>query len=60
VTTSARGTDRATYASESGAALPTASVDFRRLVDAGLIEQKGGGRSTRYVASEHLRALVAK
>ena len=34
---------------------PTASNDLRRLVDAGLVVQRGKGRTTRYVASEALR-----
>lgn len=36
--------------------MATASADFRRLLDAGLVEQEGKGRSTRYYASERLRA----
>jgi len=50
-----RGVDRASYAAEAGVSAPTASNDFRRLVDAGLVVQRGKGRATRYVASESLR-----
>jgi hypothetical protein len=35
--------------------LPTASNDFRRLLDARLVVQQGKGRTTRYVATEGLR-----
>jgi hypothetical protein len=34
---------------------PTASNDFRRLLDAGLVIQQGRGRATRYLASDSLR-----
>jgi Fic family protein len=50
-----RGVDRASYAAEADVSSPTASNDFRRLLDAGLVVQQGKGRSTRYVASEDLR-----
>jgi Fic family protein len=49
------GGSRASYAAEADVSPPTASNDFRRLLDAGLIEQRGRGRTTRYVASESLR-----
>jgi len=49
------GSDRAGYAAEAGISAATASADFRRLVDAGLVEQVGRGRSVRYRASERLR-----
>lgn len=49
------GSDRTGYATEAGISPATASADFRRLVDAGLVEQKGRGRSVRYRASERLR-----
>jgi Fic family protein len=52
--------DRATYTREAGVAAPTASIDLRRLVDAGLVIQEGRGRSTRYVASDELRRLVSR
>lgn len=51
-------TDRARYGSEAAVSAPTASGDFRRLLDAGLVEQRGKGPSTRYVASDSLRAGV--
>jgi Fic family protein len=50
-----QGVDRASYAAEADVSAPTASNDFRRLLDAGLVVQQGKGRSTRYVASESLR-----
>jgi Fic family protein len=49
------GSDRTGYAAEAGISPATASADFRRLVDAGLVEQKGRGRSVRYLASNRLR-----
>ncbi len=52
------GVDRASYAAEADISAPTASNDFRRLLDAGLVVQRGKGRSTRYVASESLRGEV--
>jgi Fic family protein len=52
------GTDRSTYAQEANISLPTASNDFRRLVDTGLLERHGSGRATRYSASAELRARV--
>lgn len=53
------GADRAKYGGEAGVSLATASADLRRLLDGGLIEQRGRGRTTRYWASERLRALLA-
>jgi hypothetical protein len=52
------GADRAAYASEADISLATATSDLRRLVDAGLVVQRGRTRSTRYVASEDLRRYV--
>ena len=52
------GTDRARYAREAEVSVATASADLRRLLDAGLIEQHGRGRSSRYTASEALRREV--
>jgi Fic family protein len=49
------GSDRTSYATEAGVSPATASADFRRLLDAGLIEQEGRGRNVRYRASESLR-----
>lgn len=54
-----QGTDRATYAAEADISFPTASGDFRRLLDAGLVDQHGKGRSTRYVASSALRGELS-
>lgn len=53
------GTDRAMYAQEAEISLPSASNDFRRLVDAGLLERNGRGRSTRYFASAELHARIS-
>jgi len=53
------GTDRASYEREADVSSATASNDFRRLLDAGLVVQKGRGRNTRYVASDDLRDQVA-
>lgn len=53
------GADRAGYSAEAEVSLATASADFRRLVDADLVEQRGRGRSIRYHASARLRADVA-
>jgi Fic family protein len=50
------GSDRAAYADEAEVSAATASADFRRLVDAGLVEQQGRGRSIRYRAGEQLRS----
>jgi hypothetical protein len=52
------GADRASYVTEADVSAPTASSDFRRLVDAGLVEQRGKGRSTRYLATQALREAV--
>jgi DNA-binding transcriptional ArsR family regulator len=49
------GVDRASYMSEADVSAPTASNDLRRLLDAGLVVQRGKGRNTRYVASNALR-----
>jgi Fic family protein len=52
--------ERAAYTEEADVSPATASADFRRLVDAGLVVQRGKGRSTRYVAGETLRDDVAR
>jgi Fic family protein len=52
------GTDRGKYAQEADVSQATASADFRRLLDAGLVTQRGRGRNTRYLASEMLREAV--
>jgi Fic family protein len=54
------GTDRGRFGEEVEISVATASADFRRLLDAGLVEQKGKGRSTRYYASERLRAELSR
>ena len=54
------GSDRARYRKEAEISMPTASSDFRRLLDAGLVEQMGKGRNTRYRASEALRVEVSQ
>jgi hypothetical protein len=57
------GVERAAYAGEAGISLASASSDLRRLVDAGLVVQRGRTRSTRYLASttlrEHLDSALA-
>ena len=50
------GSDRTSYATEADVSVATASADFRRLLDAGLVEQEGRGRSVRYRASKSLAA----
>lgn len=50
--------DRASYSREADVSSATASNDFRRLVDAGLVKPRGRGRSTRYHASPDLRSEV--
>ncbi len=49
------GTERGKYSEEAGVSPATASADFRRLLDAGFVSQRGSGRNTSYVASERLR-----
>lgn len=51
--------DRASYAAEADISPATASADFRRLVDAGLVDQTGRGRSVRYEPTEGLRGQAA-
>lgn len=50
------GVDRASYTAEAKVSAPTASNDLGRLLDAGLVVQRGKGRNTRYVGSEGLHA----
>lgn len=52
------GVERKAYAAEADVSPATATTDLRRLVDAGLITQRGRTRSTRYLASTTLRAQV--
>ena len=54
------GADRAAYSAEAAISPATASADFRRIHDAGLVERRGRGRSTRYVATEELRTRVSE
>ena len=49
------GTDRSRYTDEAGISPATASADLRRLLDAGLVEQRGRARSISYVAAAELR-----
>ncbi|HEY3435404.1 MAG TPA: Fic family protein [Solirubrobacterales bacterium] len=49
------GTDRSKYAEDADVSPATASADLRRLLDAGLVDQRGRGRSSGYVASSELR-----
>lgn len=51
-------TDRAAYMAEADVSLATASADFRRLLDSGMIVSHGRGPSTRYSASDRLRQLT--
>jgi Fic family protein len=54
------GTDRGKYGSEADVSPATASADFRRLLDAGLVLQRGRGRNSSYVASDALREAIPK
>jgi Fic family protein len=54
----ADGTDRGRYGEEADVSPATASADFRRLLDARLVDQRGRGRNTNYVASERLRETL--
>lgn len=51
-------TDRSRYGQEADVSPATASADFRRLLDAGLVDQRGRGRNVSYVASERLRSML--
>lgn len=53
------GTDRSRYAEEAGVSPATATADLRRLLDAGLVEQRGRGRNSSYEASARLRSAAA-
>lgn len=53
------GADRGSYCEEAEVSPATASADFRRLLDAGLVKQRGRGRSTRYEPSDSLNAEIA-
>jgi Fic family protein len=54
------GASRLAYSVEAGISSVTASGDFRRLLDAGLVVREGRTRKTRYVASEALRREVER
>jgi Fic family protein len=49
------GTNRGKYGAEADVSRATASADFRRLLDAGLVDQRGRGKNISYRASEELR-----
>jgi hypothetical protein len=53
-----QGANRMSYGREADISPATASADFRRLLDTGLVAQQGRGRTTRYVASDALRSGV--
>lgn len=53
------GTDRASYSDEADISPASATNDFRRLLDVGLLNQRGRGRNIRYHASDTLRRDVA-
>lgn len=53
------GTDRARYSVEADISPASATNDFRRLLDVGLIDKRGRGRNIRYHASDALRRDVA-
>jgi Fic family protein len=50
---------RGTYAEEADVSAASASADFRRLTDAGLVVRRGRGRNIGYAAAAGLRADVA-
>jgi Fic family protein len=52
------GTDRGKYSEEADVSPATASSDFRRLLDAGLVEQRGRTRNISYVATDQLRKAL--
>jgi Fic family protein len=54
------GAVRAAYSAEASVSPATASTDFRRIHDAGLVERRGRGRSTRYIATDDLRARISE
>jgi Fic family protein len=54
------GTERGTYGKEAEVSRATASADFRRLLDAGLVDQRGRGRNISYRASEMLSSRVSQ
>jgi hypothetical protein len=52
------GTDRGRYAREAEVSPASASADLRRMVDTGLLDQRGQGPSSRYIATDTLRGEV--
>lgn len=52
------GTERGKYGGEADVSPATASADFRRLLDAGLVDQRGRGRNIRYTASAALHEAL--
>ena len=50
--------DRASFCGDAGVSPATASADLRRLLDAGLVTQRGRGRDTCYFGSPALRRLL--
>lgn len=52
-------TDRTMYGGEAGVSAATATADFRRLLDAGLVTAVGRGRNVRYRATDALRERIA-
>lgn len=54
------GVDRASYVVESDVSDGTASADFRRLLDAGLVKMAGKGPSTRYLATDELKRVLSR
>ena len=54
------GTDRTRFSGEADVSAASATNDFRRLVDAGLLVRHGRGPKTRYTASNTLREQVAR
>jgi len=53
------GTSRQAYVNEADVSVPTANLDFRRLVDAGWLTPQGRGRASRYVASPQLQKSLS-
>ncbi|HEX7245605.1 MAG TPA: Fic family protein [Solirubrobacterales bacterium] len=53
------GVDRSSFTTEADVSTATATADFRRLLDAGLVDLRGRGPSTSYVATEQLRRVLS-
>lgn len=54
----AGGASRVAYAAEAGISMPTATGDLRARTDAGFLARKGAGRSTSYLQTEEVRAIL--